>query len=131
MEFKAAFMNIERKFPNITKNLYLFPFIVVLSIPFIIYTLKQGDSRHILAGIFTIIIPLLIVNASKINPFYFVVISFPILALSIAFNAMALEYNSYISIGVWTALFDTDYSESSEFISDTFLITKILTFLLT
>ena len=108
-------------------GIYLFPLILILAIPLLVYSIGRGDSRHLLAALITLLIPLFFLYASQIKPFTFVLISFPVLLLSIMYNTMAFDYDSYVSIGVWTAFFDTFSEEAVEYIAETRWITKLVT----
>jgi glucan phosphoethanolaminetransferase (alkaline phosphatase superfamily) len=105
---------------------YLLPFIIILALPLLIDALSKNHSRYYLAFAFSIIIALSIRMIFNIKPFVFVLISFPVLFLSINYDVMVLEYKSYINITTWYAVFNTDHSESVDFISSTTNKTKFL-----
>jgi heptose-I-phosphate ethanolaminephosphotransferase len=107
-------------------KLYLLPLFIILSIPMLIYCSKHDDSRYLLAAIITILSPLVLQHALNIKPFYYILISLPVLIISIMFDALVLDYDSHVNIGAWTAVFDTQMSESKEFMTESRLVTKMI-----
>jgi len=102
---------------NILKhnNLYLLPFIIILSYPFIYDTILTNTSRYYLALIITIIAPLLIKNIFNIKPFLFVLISFPVLIVSLTYNIQISEYGTYVNLSTWPTILNSNANESKEF----------------
>ncbi len=96
--------------------LFILPFIIILDIPFIVFAFKQHSFVYLISIIVSIIIPFLIQIVFRIKPIFFILFSFPILYLSLSFDVLVFDYNSYYNISTWSAVFDTNPEESKEFL---------------
>ncbi len=101
---------------NLKELLFFLPLILILDIPFIVFALKQASFWYLLAIFASLTIPLLLLVVFRIKPFLFVLLSFPILYLSLSFDVLVFDYNSYYNISTWAAVFDTNPQESKEFL---------------
>ena len=93
----------------------ILPLIIVLDIPFIVYAFKSGVAEMYLAVIISILIPLLIQITLQLKLWQFVLLSLPVLYLSLSFDTLIFDFNSYYNISTWAAVFDTNPEESKEF----------------
>ncbi len=105
---------------------HLVPFIIIISLPLLIDAFGQHGSRHFIAYLFSIIIALSIRSLFNIKPFYFILLSLPLLFIAINYDVLAIEYKSYINITTWYTLFNTNENEAFEFIAGTNKYTKLL-----
>jgi heptose-I-phosphate ethanolaminephosphotransferase len=116
-------------------KLFFIPLILILDIPFIVFCFQNFSLIHLTALLISLFIPWLLQIFFNIKPWLFVLISFPVLYLSLSFDVLVFDYNSYYNISTWQAVFDTNPKESKEFLgilnTRTWItgILQILTFL--
>lgn len=108
------------------KNWYLIPFVFILALPLLIHSFIYDGSRLFTSFIITLIIPIVTRIIFNIKPFLFIILSFPLLLLALMYDTMVLEYDSYININTWNAIFNTNPAEATELSSEIRLITKLL-----
>ncbi len=96
--------------------LFFLPLILILDIPFIVFALEQKSFAYGIAIFVSILIPLLIQYFFNLRPLFFILLSFPILYLSLSFDVLIFDYDSYYNISTWSAVFDTNPKESKEFL---------------
>ncbi len=100
------------------KNWYFLPFIFVLALPLLIYSIKnETESKYYFAFLTTILLAIFVRIIFKIKPFLFVLLSLPMLFFSILYLVQVLEYNTYVNISTWYTLFDSHKEEIIEFLS--------------
>jgi len=103
----------------------ILPLFIILALPLLLLAFNETGTSAYIAFIFSILLPYSIYRLFKIKAFYFVLASFPILIVSIIYTTLALDYNSFITTGTWSAIFDSNANESIEFITNTRYITKV------
>ncbi|MCF6350598.1 MAG: phosphoethanolamine transferase [Flavobacteriaceae bacterium] len=117
------------------KNYYLFPLVFILVFPVLLDAFANESSQLYFAFLVSLIIPLIIRILLNIKPFLFVLLTIPILSVSIIYLVKVIEYDSFVDISSWYAVFDTNKNETIDFISNSrpitfFLITlQIFTYL--
>ncbi len=97
-------------------KLFFIPFILILDIPFIVSCFQHFAFTNFIAVLISLFIPWLLQISMNIKPWLFVLLSFPILYLSLSFDVLVFDYNSYYNISTWQAVFDTNPQESREFL---------------
>jgi len=96
--------------------LFFLPLILVLDIPFIVYAWQEGGYSYLIAIFYSLLFPLALWSALRLKPWMFVLLSFPILYLSLSFDVLIFDYNSHYNISTWQAVFDSNPEESKEFL---------------
>ncbi len=96
--------------------LALLPLILVLDIPFIVYVFKYGSWDNYAAVLISILIPFLLQAVLNLKLWQFVLVSIPVLYLTLSFDVLIFDFNSYYNISTWSAVFDTNPEESKEFL---------------
>lgn len=113
---------IKNKYLN---QLFLIPFFVILLFPLLIFAVKEGSFSLFLSYIISIIIPFVIINIIKINPFNLIWISFPFFFIAVIYTVVVFEYQTDVNVNTWEVLLNSNKEEASEFFNEI----KAITFL--
>jgi heptose-I-phosphate ethanolaminephosphotransferase len=108
------------------KNFYFLPFVFILAFPLLLNGIFDGRNRFYFAFLVSLCLPIFIRIVCNIKPFIFVLLSFPVLLIAINYSVMIMEYDSFVNIGSWNSIINSNKNEVSEFSSELQTITKSL-----
>jgi len=100
---------------KISAFLDIFIFVVLLNLAFFVDVFKHGNSRYFLALLMSLTVPFLVIIAFKLKPFWFAVLSFPVLLIALIYDVQLLEYRNYVNVSTWSTILDSYVDEAHEF----------------